>query len=105
MPAESKILLRLATPEDVPVLHTLIEASVRGLQTEDYTPAQIDGALQTVFGVDSQLIADGTYIVAEAQLRDQEVASDGPDGREDPRLFHSPGVGKARRRQSGLASL
>lgn len=33
---------------------------------EDYTTAQIEGALQTVFGVDSQLIADGTYIVAEA---------------------------------------
>jgi GNAT superfamily N-acetyltransferase len=60
------IQLRLAVPEDVPVLRDLIEASVRGLQTEDYTPAQIDGALKTVFGVDTQLIADGTYIVAEA---------------------------------------
>jgi len=61
-----KIRLRLAVPEDVPVLCKLIEASARGLQTEDYTPAQIEGALQTVFGVDSQLIADGTYIVVEA---------------------------------------
>jgi len=55
-------------PDDVPALRELIEASVRGLQTEDYTPAQIEGALKTVFGVDSQLIADGTYIVAEAPL-------------------------------------
>jgi GNAT superfamily N-acetyltransferase len=62
----ANIHLRLAVPEDVPVLRGLIEASVRGLQTEDYTPAQIEGALKTVFGVDSQLIADGTYIVAEA---------------------------------------
>jgi GNAT superfamily N-acetyltransferase len=61
------IRLRLAVPEDVPVLRQLIDASVRGLQTQDYTPAQIEGALKTVFGVDSQLIADGTYIVAEAQ--------------------------------------
>jgi GNAT superfamily N-acetyltransferase len=61
-----KVCLRLALPEDVPVLRELIEASVRGLQTEDYSPAQIEGALRTVFGVDSQLIADGTYIVAEA---------------------------------------
>ena len=61
-----EIRLRLAVPEDVPVLQELIAASVRGLQTEDYTPAQIEGALKTVFGVDSQLIADGTYIVAEA---------------------------------------
>jgi len=63
----SNIHLRLAVPEDVPVLRELINASVRGLQTKDYTPAQIEGALKTVFGVDSQLIADGTYIVAEAE--------------------------------------
>ena len=64
---QTNILLRLAVPEDVPVLRELIDASVRGLQTQDYTPAQIEGALQTVFGVDSQLIADGTYFVAEAE--------------------------------------
>jgi GNAT superfamily N-acetyltransferase len=68
------IHLRLATLEDVPVLRTLIEASARGLQTADYTPAQIEGALQTVFGVDSQLIADGTYIVAEAQPAETPAA-------------------------------
>src|SRR6266581_8929211 len=67
MAATEKIRLRLAVPEDVPILRQLIEASARGLQTPDYTPAQIEGALQTVFGVDSQLIADGTYIVAEAE--------------------------------------
>src|SRR5215467_16016926 len=66
MTVTAEIRLRLAVPEDVPLLRELIEASVRGLQTEDYTPAQIEGALQTVFGVDSQLIADGTYIVAES---------------------------------------
>ena len=65
MAATTQIRLRLAVPEDVPVLRELIDASVRGLQTEDYTAAQIEGALQTVFGVDSQLIADGTYVVAE----------------------------------------
>src|SRR5713226_2809522 len=64
---QPNIRLRLAVPEDVPVLRELINASVRGLQTQDYTPAQIEGALKTVFGVDSQLIADGTYIVAEAE--------------------------------------
>jgi GNAT superfamily N-acetyltransferase len=64
---QPNIHLRLAVPEDVPVLRELIDASVRGLQTQDYTPAQIEGALKTVFGVDSQLIADGTYIVAQAE--------------------------------------
>src|SRR5260370_19360523 len=67
MMTRANIRLRLAAPEDVPVLRALIEASVRGLQTQDYTQAQIEGALKTVFGVDSQLIADGTYIVAEAE--------------------------------------
>ncbi len=64
---KSKIYVRLAVSKDVPVLRELIDASVRGLQTQDYTPAQIEGALQTVFGVDSQLIVDGTYLVAEAE--------------------------------------
>ena len=43
----------------------MIEASVRGLQAGDYSPAQIEGALKSVYGVDSQLIADGTYFAAE----------------------------------------
>jgi GNAT superfamily N-acetyltransferase len=57
--------LRLATEEDIPALHALIEASVRALQAGDYTPAQIEGALGTALGVDSQLIADRTYFIAE----------------------------------------
>ena len=60
------IRIRQALPGDVLVLRALIDASVRELQAQDYTQAQIDGALQTVFGVDSQLIADGTYLVADA---------------------------------------
>jgi GNAT superfamily N-acetyltransferase len=63
---EMSIRIRVATPEDVPVLRELIEASVRELQAEDYTEAQREAALRTVFGVDSQLIADATYLVAEA---------------------------------------
>jgi GNAT superfamily N-acetyltransferase len=59
-----KFQLRVATAEDLPALRELIEASVRGLQARDYSAAQIDGALATVFTVDSQLIADGTYFVA-----------------------------------------
>ena len=59
------IRIRKASPEDVPRLREIIEASVRGLQSDDYSPAQIDGALKSVYGVDTQLIADGTYLVAE----------------------------------------
>jgi GNAT superfamily N-acetyltransferase len=61
-----RIRIRQAVAGDVPQLRILIDASVRELQANDYTPAQIEGALQTVFGVDSQLIADGTYLVADA---------------------------------------
>jgi GNAT superfamily N-acetyltransferase len=57
--------IRPAVSADVPVLRELIDASVRRLQAQDYTPGQIESALRTVFGVDSQLIADGTYLVAE----------------------------------------
>jgi N-acetylglutamate synthase-like GNAT family acetyltransferase len=61
----TNIHIRKATPADVPRLREIIEASVRGLQAEDYSPTQIEGALKSVYGVDSQLIADGTYLVAE----------------------------------------
>src|SRR3989475_8547934 len=64
---QANIRLRLAGPADVPALRELINKAVRGLQAQDYSQAQIEGALKTVFGVDSQLIADGTYIVAEAE--------------------------------------
>jgi GNAT superfamily N-acetyltransferase len=64
--ASSAFTLRLATAADIPALHALIEASVRGLQAGDYTPAQIEGALGTVLGLDTQLLVDQTYFVAEA---------------------------------------
>jgi GNAT superfamily N-acetyltransferase len=57
--------LRKANVADIPGLGKLIEASVRGLQAEDYTPAQIEAALRTAFIVDSQLIEYGTYFVVE----------------------------------------
>jgi GNAT superfamily N-acetyltransferase len=61
----SSFTIRAALPSDVPVLRRLIDASVRRLQSQDYTPQQIDSALRTVFGVDSQLIGDGTYLLVE----------------------------------------
>ena len=62
-----KLSIRLAIPEDVSALSALIDASVRGLQSGDYTPRQIEGALASVYGVDTQLIADGTYYAVEGQ--------------------------------------
>ena len=59
--------LRLATLDDVPVLRELIARSAHGLGAADYTPAQVEAALQGAFGVDTGLIRDGSYYVAESR--------------------------------------
>ena len=70
-------------PADVPELRRLIEVSVRELQTADYTPEQMEGALGSVFGVDSQLIVDRTYFVAEAKAANATpVAENASEGKE-----------------------
>lgn len=69
--------LRKAVKDDIPCLRELIEASVRGLQAQDYTPAQIEGAVQSVYGVDTQLIADGTYFAVESPDDGQIIACGG----------------------------
>ncbi len=91
---DSAYRLRLATEEDIPALEALIEASVRGLCTGsittgpcrwggkagDYTPAQIEGALGTVLGLDTQLIRDKTYFVATAIDQEGKARSVGCGG-------------------------
>jgi len=69
------VRIRPALPSDVPTLNSVIAASVKVLQAGDYTPAQIDGALGTVLGLDTQLIADGTYLIAETE--EQTIAGCG----------------------------
>jgi len=59
------ISFRLAVGEDISELEKLIPLSVSTLQAGSYTSDQMDGALGSVFAVDSQLIRDGTYFVAE----------------------------------------
>ena len=61
--------IRLARLEDVPALNELIPLSVRGLQDAHYSPAQMDAAIGSVFGVDLKLIYDGTYFVSEENGR------------------------------------
>jgi GNAT superfamily N-acetyltransferase len=60
------ILLRIATQADIPALNALIARSARGLSQADYRPEQVEGALRGAFGVDTQLLRDATYFVAEA---------------------------------------
>ena len=52
---------------------------MRQLGTPWYTPEQIASALRFMFGVDTQLIDDGTYYVV--QQRDRIVAAGGWSGR------------------------
>jgi GNAT superfamily N-acetyltransferase len=60
------IELRSATEVDIPALGGLIERSARALSAGYYSAEQIESAIKYVFGVDSRLIADGTYLVALA---------------------------------------
>jgi len=50
---------------DVGALDALIDRSVRDLGAGYYTPAEIEAGLRHVFGVDTQLVADGTYFLIE----------------------------------------
>src|SRR5215470_12447229 len=61
--------IRCATLEDVSSLRALIAESARALSGDDYTPQQVEGALRGAFGVDTQLIRDGSYFVIEADGR------------------------------------
>jgi GNAT superfamily N-acetyltransferase len=58
-------LLRLASLADVLEIEALIARSARALGAPHYRPSQIEGALRGAFGVDTQLLADRTYFVAE----------------------------------------
>jgi GNAT superfamily N-acetyltransferase len=76
---------------DAPVLKELIYASVRGLNGGEYSEAQMEAALGTAFGVDTELIRDGTYFVVEAgsqiiacggwSKRQSLYGADGQEGR------------------------
>ena len=58
-------MIRKATLADRPAIAQLIKDSARSLSRADYSDEQIEGAIATVFGVDTNLIVDGTYFVAD----------------------------------------
>ena len=45
----------------------LIAESARLLSRQHYSDTQIEAAIETIFGVDTDLIEDGTYFVAESE--------------------------------------
>jgi GNAT superfamily N-acetyltransferase len=67
LPDGPALRLRLANPGDTPALAALIARSARGLSVGHYDAVQVEAALAGAFGVDSQLIRDGTYCVAELE--------------------------------------
>lgn len=61
-----KFEIRTATPVDCGTIQQLIAISARELSRGYYSEEQISAALESVYGVDSMLIEDRTYFVAEA---------------------------------------
>lgn len=61
----STVVVRKATRADIPALEALIVASAERLGEEFYEPAALEMAIRHVFGVDTDLVDDGTYLVAE----------------------------------------
>jgi len=62
---QGSVLIRKATMEERETIKRLIAESARLLSREHYNDAQIEAAIATVFGVDTNLIEDGTYFVVE----------------------------------------
>ncbi|WP_156255243.1 GNAT family N-acetyltransferase [Sandarakinorhabdus oryzae] len=61
----AQISIRSARADEIPALEALITASARILSQGYYTPEETEAAITHVFGVDSELVADGTYLVVE----------------------------------------
>lgn len=59
-------VIRKARLDERGAITLLIGESARHLSRDDYCDAQIEAAISTVFGVDTDLIQDGTYFVAES---------------------------------------
>jgi len=57
--------IRLATMDDVAALTDLVAESVWVLQAREYSDAQREAAIRLVYGIDTQLVRDGTYFVVE----------------------------------------
>jgi GNAT superfamily N-acetyltransferase len=61
------VIIRKATMEEREAITQLIAESARLLSRQHYSDAQIEAAIATVFGVDTDLVDDGTYFVVESE--------------------------------------
>lgn len=55
---------RIATPDDIPAIHALMARAIATNQQGFLTPAQV-ALSHNVMGLDTQIIADGTYFLIE----------------------------------------
>lgn len=62
----SAFALRIATEADIPALVALMDRSITGPLADFLTPEQI-AASRRLMGLDSQIIADRTYFIVEAE--------------------------------------
>ena len=62
-------IIRKAELADRAAIEELIVASARSLSRQDYSQQQIEAAIAAIFGVDTNLILDGTYFVADSSGR------------------------------------
>ena len=62
----TSLRIRPALAAEIPALEALITASARALSQGFYTDTETEAVITHVFGVDSDLVADGTYLVAQA---------------------------------------
>ena len=98
------VTIRRATMADALDISKLIAESARELGRSDYSDDVIEAALKSAWGLDTQLIADGTYFLAHVDgelaacggwsFRRTLFGSDGLSSRDDRRL--SPGQDPAR---------
>ncbi|MGA7522736.1 MAG: GNAT family N-acetyltransferase [Acidobacteriaceae bacterium] len=97
--SDANLIYRLATPADLPGIRALIESSVRGLGPPAYSASQIEQALGTWLGLDTQLVVDQTYFAVEPHgqpgklvacggwsRRKTPFGADARPGRDDTRL-------------------
>lgn len=62
--AHARLRQRLAHPDDMPVLSALMDRAI-GELLQDFLPPEGVQASYEIMGLDTQLIADGTYFVVE----------------------------------------
>jgi GNAT superfamily N-acetyltransferase len=65
--SDEPVKLRKAILADASSIEALIAASARALGAGDYSAEQIEAALLGAWGVDTEIIRDGTYFVGEVE--------------------------------------